>query len=841
MDGKTASNRYIVKLRIVILSVILLFNLTGCSNLVREVKVDSSVDEGISSGLVDGTDSTLENGILMSVESGYSGSSKYGRYMKVKVNITNKSVYKEGNLQVILPNSDNDNLMYQKKIVLKKEEEQSVTMEVPLTNNLSYMYVKLVGKGNKELVSKEVKLNINAYSNIVYIGLLSKDSSKLNYFSTPNTKIIYLDQDDIPENALGLDTLDVIVIDNFDTGKFKEKQSEAIKGWVKNGGTLVVGTGDYYDKTLAFNSDDFLSIKNDGFNHMSTNFGLDNIDNTIVSIEGEKEKAQVPKIVDQEITDSIVSKKVLNLVIEGAKSVMEQNGNVLMYSTEIGNGTVDILTTNLALGSKTWDTIGTSIWKQINNTFSESKIKQLQVESQGYSGEYRLYSAISNPKVKNGPQIIWYIAILAVYIVFIGPILYVILKKAEKRHLTWILVPAFAILFTIFIFLIGGSTRIEKPYVGYVSILEIDDNNVAKDQVYFSLTTPFNKSYQKQLNQLYNISAISGNIYNYGYYDTGTNNKNDNYKTSIAYTDNSTTIQMKNYDAFTPVYFKEESIYQVNGNIQSNLTYKNYFLSGTISNELDIDLKDAVILSNNNIIALGDIDSHQKVEVSKQDKKNLQSMNGIYSQDKWLEKLIDDGDKEKSFQEALKENVMNYAIGTYLFNNKVSYLVGFKQIQSNNGIIHDLNLKSNGIQLVVIPIDVKYKDNKYETVIDTSSYMTVVEGNYSSEYRMINGNELTCYYNFENNKKIISIDYPHVLNQAYDKKTWDGFTGDIYFYNVQSEKYDRIFNNQKMGKFNDLDDYLDKNNNLLVKYVVNTDLVSDNCTLPYLTMIQEVE
>jgi hypothetical protein len=465
------------------------------------------------------------------------------------------------------------------------------------------------------------------------------------------------------------------------------------------------------------------------------------------------------------------------------------------------------------------------------------------MENQGYSGDYRLYNAISNPKVKNGPQIIWYIVILAIYIVFIGPVLYVILKKVEKRHLTWILVPVFAILFTILIFLVGGSTRIEKPYVGYVSILEVGKNNVAKDSVYFSLTTPFNKIYQKKLNQSYNISALSANIYNYGYYDTNTNNKNNKYKTSISHTTNTTTIQMKNYDAFTPSYFKEESIYQVNGNIESDLIYKDYTLTGTVTNELDTKLKDAVILSNNSIISVGDIDSKEKVEVNNQDKKNLQSINGIYSQDKWLEKMInDDGNvEEKTYQEALKENIMNYAIETYLFGNKASYLVGFKQIQSDKGIIHDLNLKSNGLQLVVIPIDVKYKDNNYETVIDTSSYMTVVEGDYASEYRMISGNELTCYYNFENNKKIISIDYPDVLNHSYDKKTWDGFTGDIYFYNVISKEYDLIFNNQKMGKFNELDNYLDKNNNLLVKYVVNTDLVSDNCTLPYLTMVREVE
>ncbi|BCN32233.1 hypothetical protein [Anaeromicropila herbilytica] len=840
MDDRILTKKYKKNNIIMIVIVLIILSLTGCKSMVRSVAaVDNVRDTTTSSKHKNVKADESKNGITMSLSYGYSNTTKYGRYMNVKFNILSKHTYQKGAVSIILPNSDQDNLRYSKTIQMKANKELVVNMQVPITNNLDTMYVKIEDAKGKTLIDRKETLKLNAYNDAEYVGVLSDDSSGLSYLSNTDSKIFYLTEENIPEESLGLDTLDVILVDNFDTSKLDEKQVEAIKEWVKRGGTLVVGTGEYADKTLSFFENGFLNITTKELKSVKTNYNMDSNDSTIVSIKDKKNTENLQIINKNE--DNRITKKVLTMSILNSKAILEDKGTKLMYSNEIGNGTVDIFTTNLRLESDEWDTIGNNIWKEIESTLSDSKVQQLAIERQGFTNEYHLFDAVTNPFVKKAPNIVWYVLILLIYVFFVGPILYLILKKMEKRELTWIIVPSLSILTTLIVFLCGSSTRIEKPYVGYVSVLEVGKNQVATEKNYFSITAPDNKSYNFNMNNRYNVAALSSSIYNYGYFDSVSTKNVTSYKSSVVQSPDETSIQVRNYEAFTPTYYKQESVRTFKGTIDSDLNYKDYHLYGTIQNNLGSNIKNAVVFHNNNVINVGNINNKEQIDISQKQATKLQSIKEVFTNENLIQKITHPKDgKKATYQESVEENALKYAIQTYLFGkSNTSYLIGFVDTNSVSEIFKDLKLQSTGVQLVVIPIEVNSINNDYETVYNIESYMSVVEGDYSTVYRTMGGKELTSYYNFDNDKKILSVDYPEELNHTFTRKTWDGFTGDIYFYNVITKRYDLIFNSRTARSAKQLENYLDKNNNLLVKYVVDTDVVSDNCTLPYLTIVRE--
>lgn len=102
-------------------------------------------------------------------------------------------------------------------------------------------------------------MNLNVSRDVpeMYIGLLSDDPGELSYldgaginYSTLRTRTFELDEADFPEEEIGLDLLDVLVVNDYKLRNLSEKQIAAIMYWVHGGGILILGTGERVDDTL---------------------------------------------------------------------------------------------------------------------------------------------------------------------------------------------------------------------------------------------------------------------------------------------------------------------------------------------------------------------------------------------------------------------------------------------------------------------------------------------------------------------------------------------------------------------------------------------------------------
>lgn len=880
-DRKTALNKrgsIASKVALFFLILVLSSGLLGCnkySNYSKVTQISESSSEKESDDNSTNEPATVsKDGLTMEIQYGFDHFTKYGRYMNISVNVTSTTSDLKGNLQIILPDYYENNVMYQKYIEVKAGDKKQISFPVPMRNSSNNVFVKIVDEEEKELLSKKIKFNVTSYSSKEFVGILSDDYSGLSYFSNSYTKTFYLDKEDISTESKGLDSLDVLVINDFDTSQLSEKQYTTIKEWVKDGGTLVLGTGENQVKTMAMFQDDFLSYNILGEEVIETTFGMDNddLENLKQELEESEKKQEVAieevpdqsgmKIsqdnnmledsfdtyVDEKTSDSYVfsfkniEKTMMNIKLQDSKLLVSEDGNVLMQQVVKGKGVVDVISFDLSLESQVWNSIGNTILSEVRDSYSTIKKEQLKREGTGNNSSWGIYSTLgyATSMTSRVPKVMPYIIVLLIYVVFIGPVLYLLLKRKDLRSFTWIAVPLCAIIFTGIVYSLGRNTRVLEPYVGYVSFATIEDNKV-NENLYFSITAPYNQEYTFHFNQPYKIQNLLNE--NNSYY-MGDDNKNESYKVSISYGANDTMIKMKNYASFTPTYYNIEETKEWDGELVSSLSYSDYSLSGTIVNHLGIDLEYSALLSNHTLINIGDLESGESVDVSDKESKYLLSSTAIYYEKDFLSRSItkSGSDSKDMVEKNMRENMINYLVEYYGFSDEnKSYLVGFTTSDINSGIINNLGVERCGIQVVIIPVEVDYQNENYELVPFIDKYMTVVEGNYSGSYRYMDSETLVCRYDFDKGDKIVSIEYPKELNSEFDTDTWNGFSGEVYFYNIETNEYDLIFESDKKGKCTDLSEYLDQKNSILVKYVVEGQYAEYSNTLPYLSVLKEVK
>lgn len=758
-------------------------------------------------------------GLTLSIDYGFDKYVKSGRYMRVMADITNSGENFSGSLQVIIPSTNDNRYMYQKEVSLAAGETKRVEMAVPVGSTISHYNFVLVDEGEKVVAQKAVKGYALRYD-ALFAGILTDDTQGLAYLNGNTIKTTYLSAETFPEEALALDSLDIILINDFNTEKLNEKQYEALKSFVMRGGTLVLGTGSTGLKTMAGFSDSFLNGSMGGTEKVMTSFGLNEeglmeIKNQLLKEtlekqaekEAEEKRAEAEKAADGpaaeviEIPEAInqlqlnlMEKDIMEIHLTGAVPIVEENGYVLLEELNRGRGTVLLSTMDLGLDASFWNTIGTTIVNRIAENISEDRKNQITAEQTGQNYSYLWHTASNLVDEEKIPTVGKYIAILVVYLIVTGPLLYFILKKLDKRNFTWLLVPVFSALFATFIYGIGGATRQDEPYIGYMSIKNIE-NQVENTETYFSITVPYNNQYEMDFS---GMGTITPELYN-NYYDrTAVDKDSTDYNIAVKYKGDSTKIEIRDYPAFEAAYFKTESSKLSEGRIDSGLKMKDFKVTGTVTNDLGYDLKQAALYAYGVIYPLGDIEQGKSVSLDGKKGYKLTNRNSLRNYDDLLEVLSggahygQDYDAEKIRWNYTYDYYLTKTIGSA---NQSCYLLGFSEsgeLELPEG--NDLDSSGATMLAVSVPMDLSHEGIVYIPRIDR--YIQNVEGGYDSTERTIYEESIRMDVQFAEDDRIKELVYSETYNREFEQQNfWGGvsFYGEVKAYNYMTGEYDTIF------------------------------------------------
>ncbi len=377
---------------------------------------------------------------------------KQGRWFPATFTIANSGGNVAGDLEVQIAgfNGDQD-YSYVQHVELPKNSTKVVTMLLPggtylESNNVIRFYEDSAAKG------KPIKFAGNDYlassvipAEVLEIGVLAKDPDTLNFLgvltqSGKRVSLIHMAAADVPKEALALDSLDVLVINDFASDHLEEEQVKAINGWVQRGGSLMLAGGAGYPKTASpFQAASPVSYQ-----------GTASVQELpALAAIGEKEL-----IFNQPFT---VSKAQLT---EGAEAIATQGDNPLFAKKSFGQGEVWYAAYDVSLNPLASWNGNTRLWERLlNDRFLELGISPQGNVKLGPEPFWQLNQALDYFPSLMPPRIGILAWTMLLYTFVVGPFVYFILRRMDKREWAWVVIPVLAIVTSLGIYQFGAANR----------------------------------------------------------------------------------------------------------------------------------------------------------------------------------------------------------------------------------------------------------------------------------------------------------------------------------------------------------------------------------------------
>lgn len=840
-----------------------------------------------------------KNDISVSFTYGFEKCSKYGRKMNVIANVTNTGKNFSGTIGILsVPYGDSEQTLYEVPCILAEGESKKIELTATISAS---NWPSLLIKDEKErtVLQKFFRVTMTTQPEVVFAGILTDDTDSISYISSTGlAKMFLLDETTLPSTAAGLDSLDLIMISNFNTDRLSDEQIHALSEWTKKGGTLVFGTGATAAKTLSafqgilFNGTigepqkrttflgmsqaQFLALKDELYAAIDQPLDVDEEQKQQQIIEETEKETENETIAEASTNpssgnDRISRQEISALTLKPMKKdmaamnfdnfapVLSENDEFpLIIKRNYGKGTVLAAAFELGMSPKYRTSMGVQLYKVIENNFSKTKQNQLNdMDSGDY---YTLSHALSANAVNAYPHLTLYFFILLIYALFTGPILYFILKKMDKRHLLWGLMPASCLICTAVIYLAGSKSRITEPYIHYLSFLKMDQTSeelLPQQEVYFNITSPYNKSYSITLPGVTDVDVRSDMQYGISYsYENEQPKESSYYKTALYQNgDNATTLIMKDYAAFHAACFHctlEEGTSAMTGAFDCSLKLKKDFtVTGTLTNQLGCDLIQAAYICNGRLYILGSMKQGDTVSLKDCESCIFNSIQSIESSllpsgQTPLEAIA--GGHGWDSDSTLLERQMYFAFEYYLGSSSSLFSDSGRLIavteQGSIDFLKESGLQTSGLQLLDISMEPVNSDNMSIQALD-QSFSSVMEGNMDYPYYRYIANGQTINYHIKQPEKAKALIYPKSSNGEFSDTNTQGydsspvFKGTVSAYNLKTGTYDVLFTSGTAGKCTDLSPYLSADGQITLRY--DTDGSSDyEYVVPYLyLMFQE--
>jgi hypothetical protein len=535
-----------------------------------------------------------EEKITLKATAGFDSVYKIGNTVPISIQVENNLRNINGELQIEVDTSQmefqNNVTVYAQSISLPVNSSKSITLNVPITKYINKLKVNIV-EGKSIVFEKEISISGGLNAESLLIGILSDHYDSVSYMNdirikNANNSVtnVKLTENNLSEDSNVWRNLDVLVVNDYDTSKLTEAQYKALKQWVNDGGILLLGTGPSYNKTLSlFKQDNFIQGEIGESSDITT-------------------KALYTAVEDN--NSQAMKLSAVSMNINGSSEQIKEGNFTLVHKLQKGKGVVAVAAFDFGINPIT-------SWTQ-KNLFSSRLIGGLMPEylTTAYAMKgmpmgrdpYMITSALRNMADLPIPKGKSLGIIFVVYIILVAPINYFILKRFDKREWMWISVPALSIVFGIFMYIFGFSTRVTEPIANVFSTVAIDKNGISSSSIYAGIFTPSKQDIKVEVAEGMDIKPIS--LANYGYMG-GPNNKSPKVIEAKVLMGQKNSIEFYGNSIFSSkaISIKNDDIKA--GKIDCNINYSNGTFTGEVINNSGFDLDEAYVLTNDNFIKLG--------------------------------------------------------------------------------------------------------------------------------------------------------------------------------------------------------------------------------------------
>lgn len=750
------------------------------------------------------------------VEYGFDGTAKGGRYLPVEVTIENTGdTPVNGTLRIQARESDDTLYRYDYEADVAARDRVVLKEYIPLGSRGRQLYVSYVDSQGQELAGQQLKLNVSLDVPELFIGILSDQPEDLKYldgvgvsYGTLRTRSFKLDAEDFPTSEMGLGLLDVLVVNNYKLRSLSEEQTAAIMDWVHSGGVLILGTGERVDDTLGRFAPELLD----------DSYGLPELRQVdLAQFFGQSEPRE-----------GRLEMACVDIPLHGGNVILSSDGFPLLTAAAKEQGLIGVAAFDLADIEALCERQTSYVDYFLTSLLGESRISLLaQVAYSGNSGRFwSVQSLINTGNLERLPRMLPYALVLTLYLLVMGPVLYLFLKNRELQIYYRRGVLVLSLVFTVAVYLMGSGTRFKSTFFTYATIQDVTEDYVT-DKTYVNVRNPDSRPYRVGLNPSYSILPVTRVSRNQGMQQpdfTGT----EACQMVIGRKDGELVLEGQNIAAFSPRYFQmgRKSPNTAGVGITGDAYYFEGRLSGSITSRFPFPLEDAALILYGNVVYLGRLEPHATIRLD-----DLKMLRFPLNNSQVLAAYITG---EKGFGHADISN-MEYLMAMqrarmltfYLDNYMTGYMadarvVAFSTAKEESQFLAEGDGETYGLTMVTSAIRV---DTSRDQVLYRSVLMKtpeVVTGSYDQATNSMTSLEpLTLEYRMGTDITVESLTFEPVSQELRGTGAggFEAFDGGIYFYNHGSGNFERMELEGKTMDVEELRPYLSPGNILTVRYV----------------------
>lgn len=390
------------------------------------------------------------------------------------------------------------------------------------------------------------------------------------------TAIKFLSPAYLPGDPLELAVADIIIVDDISVTQLNKQQIGLLKNWVSLGGMLLIsgGAGCSPGGPLA----DLSPVAAAGQQVVAADLGgLQVVKGTMTATTGRLTEGEV---------------------------LARVNGVILVASRDFGKGRV--IYSGIPLENLTSESA--AVWplvfgqKNDPNGFG-MKMSRAQ-EKRQYNNDMLGHAATYLPQLKT-PPVPRVAAAWVIYVLVVGPVLYLVLKRYDRRDWMWWMIPACAVITTAVVYFMSPAQRIHAPISQTLAVVEIMDSERAEVNATAAFVSPYGGTL--------NVEGAKGAVI----WPSNHYSSNRQKSPVIQYdAEAGPRISFPDVEYWSMRQARATAIKNDVGYISGSLFLENGSIKGKIENHTQMNLRDCRILLGGRSIALNRIPAGGSVEVN---------------------------------------------------------------------------------------------------------------------------------------------------------------------------------------------------------------------------------
>ncbi len=653
--------------------------------------------------------------ISLKAEAGFDGYAKEGTWIPIHIFVENKGPDVEGSVDVYSKGYSGNATVYSASISLPTTSRKEFFIYFYYPNGGVSRLTVEVKSGSKVLTRTSAMIS-NLTPQSLMVGLLTDSPSSYNSIAqiqTQNgiTRLVQIEPASLPERPQGWESLDAIIISSADTGLLSADQKKALELWVAKGGTLFVSGGPKWQSTVQ-GVKELLPIQVSGTTNTTAPAEL-----TAYTAETFPEESSTILATGRLTGDAAV--------------LATQDGNPLLTQRQLGRGHVIFFAADPSLEPyKNWDGM-VGVYQSIFG-FNPPRAAW----ANGKWDNYNSNEAITTLAELDIPSIYFICGWLGFYILLIGPVNYIFLRIIKKLEWAWVTIPAIVVVISTISYVYGFLYRGTTPTLNRLNVIQAwDGASQAESSSLVGIYSPQRRRYTLESAENFLLyPSSSGDINLQG--DTAWMSQQEGNNTVAPN---------------IPVEIGGMKIIAATGIVKSlkiehNLTieFRNGapFLIGTITNQDEVALNDAVLVTPGEWVQLGDLAPGQAKDV----KLSIDNNGGVpsfYNQDVMTILNLSYTDLDTNKEARRKNALMRAVLSTEYGENNMNwgiYLMGWPYEAPPSAVLKGEAPKIEDTTFYIHSINPRVQAAKNDFTLTSAMFEWEISNPDGSPYYIYGGN-----------------------------------------------------------------------------------------------------